>query len=148
MKPRAATTACAGRVVTSPSTVISTLSTWRVPAVAIAVTWALVMISTATPGTGVDRAPAWARNASRRCTSVTDLAIGSRWWAQSKALSPPPTMTTSLPTYGSKLGTKNSRPRPCQPSPAGSGRGLNLPMPAVMITTLARTVGAVVELRW
>ena len=81
----------------------------------------------------------WARNASRRCTSVTEAATGSRWSAQSKALSPPPTMTTSLPAYGAKLGTKNSSPRPSQPSPAGSGRGLNLPMPAVMITAPART---------
>ena len=79
----------------------------------------------------------WARNASRRCTSVTVLATGSRCSAQSNALSPPPTMTTSLPAYGAKLGTKNSIPRPTQPSPAGSGRGLNLPMPAVMITAPA-----------
>ena len=59
--------------------------------------------------------------------------------AQSKALSPPPTITTSLPAYGSKLGTKNSMPRPSQPSPAGSGRGLNLPIPAVIRTAPART---------
>ena len=86
-----------------------------------------------------------ARKASRRCTSATELATGSRCRAQSKALSPPPTITTSLPTYGSKLGTKNSMPRPSQPSPAGSARGLNLPMPAVMSMTFARTVAAVVE---
>ena len=87
----------------------------------------------------------WARKASRRCTSVTEAATGSRCCAQSKALSPPPTMTTSLPAYGAKLGTKNSMPRPTQPSPAGSGRGLNLPMPEVMSTAPAVTVGAVVE---
>ena len=52
----------------------------------------------------------WARNASRRCTSATERATGSRWSAQSKALSPPPTMTTSLSTYGWNDGTKNSRP--------------------------------------
>ena len=65
-------------------------------------------------------------------------AMPCRLSAQSKALSPPPTMTTSLPAYGSKLGTKNSMPRPTQPSPAGSGRGLNLPMPAVISTAPAR----------
>ena len=71
---------------------------------------------------------------------------GDRAWrparggsAQSNAESPPPTMTTSLPAYGAKLGTKNSMPRPSQPSPAGSGRGLNLPMPAVMSSAFART---------
>ena len=47
-------------------------------------------------------------------------------------------MTTSLPAYGAKLGTKNSMPRPTQPSPAGRARGLNLPIPAVMITAPAR----------
>ena len=46
-------------------------------------------------------------------------ATGSRCWAQSKALSPPPTITTSLPAYGAKLGTKNSMPAP---DPALAGR--------------------------
>ena len=144
MKPSAATTACAGRRRgSSPSTVISTSSRWAVAA----------QRGDLGPGDDLDAgglAPrstvrSWARNASRRCTSVTDAAIGSRCSAQSKALSPPPTMTTSLPAYGAKLGTKNSMPRPTQPSPAGSGRGLNLPMPAVMSTAPARDLGAVVE---
>ena len=69
---------------------------------------------------------------------MIDCAIGSRWIAQSNAESPPPTITTSFPAYGAKLGTKNSIPRPSQPSPAGSGRGLNLPMPAVSPRTKNR----------
>ena len=137
MKPSAATTACAGRVVTSsPSTVMSIDS--RVPLPCSAVTSARVTMSTEEARTW-STVRAWARNASRRWTSVTDFAIGSRCSAQSKALSPPPTITTSLPTYGSKLGTKNSTPRPTQSSAAGSGRGLNLPMPAVISIALART---------
>ena len=80
----------------------------------------------------------WARNLSRRCTRVIDPAIGSRLCAQSKALSPPPTMTMSRPAYSVKDGTKKTSPRSSQPSPAGSGLAVNLPMPAVMITTLAR----------
>ena len=101
-----------------------------------ALTSALVTISTAESRTA--STVRWcARNASRRCTRVTVLATGSRCSAQSKALSPPPTITTSLPAYGAKLGTKNSSPLPSQPSPAGSARGLNLPMPAVISTAPA-----------
>ena len=48
-------------------------------------------------------------------------------------------MTTSRPAYSAKDGTKNTSPRSSQPSPAGSGRGVNLPIPAVMMTTLALT---------
>ena len=103
------------------------------------VTWAFVMISTLESRTDWT-VRSWARKPSRRWISVTELAIGSRWTAQSNAESPPPTITTSLPAYGAKLGTKNSIPRPSQPSPAGSGRGLNLPMPAVMSSALAVTV--------
>ena len=65
----------------------------------------------------------WARNASRRWTSVIELATGSRWMAQSNAESPPPTMTTSLPAYGAKLGTKNSMPRPASRRPPAGGAG-------------------------
>ena len=121
MNPSAATTAWAGRCTGStPSTVISTCES--VPSPLMPVTCALVMISTGDART-CSTVRAWARKASRRCTSVTDRATGSRCRAQSNALSPPPTMTTSLPAYGSKLGTKNSTPRPTQSIPAGSGRG-------------------------
>ena len=68
------------------------------------------------------------------------MAIGSRASAQSKALSPPPTMTTSLSAYPSKEGTKNATSSPVHSAAAGSGRGVNLPMPAVMMTALATTV--------
>ena len=135
MKPRAATSACAGFTTGSwPSTVISTSASVSSPR--SAVTWARVTISTELSRTAWT-VRWWARNASRRCTRVIDRATGSRCCAQSNALSPPPTMTTSLPAYGWNDGTKNSRPRPSQPSPAGSGRGLNLPMPAVMMTAPA-----------
>ncbi len=124
---------------TSPSTSTSTDSSAPVPfePPLSAVTWALVRISTDVACT-CSTVRWWARNLSRRWTRVTEAATGSRWSAQSKALSPPPTITTSLPAYGAKLGTKNSMPLPSQPSPAGSGRGLNLPMPAVISTAFAR----------
>ena len=95
MKPSAATRACAGTTRGSwPSTVISTSSRWVSPR--SSVTWALVMISTLEAFTSAT-VRSWARKASRRCTRVTVDATGSRCWAQSKALSPPPTITTSLP---------------------------------------------------
>ncbi len=50
--------------------------------------------------------PACAVNCGRRCTSVTDFAIGSRVSAQSTALSPPPTTSTSCPAYSSGAVTK------------------------------------------
>ena len=95
MKPSAATTAWAGRVGTRPSTSMSTSSTVGSPR--SAVTWALVTISTPRARTA-STVRWWARKASRRWTSVTERATGSRWSAQSNAESPPPTMTTSLPT--------------------------------------------------
>ena len=138
MNPSAATTAWAGRRTGSwPSTVISISDTVGSPK--SPVTWALVMISALESRTAWT-VRSWARKASRRWTRVMELATGSRLIAQSNAESPPPTITTSLPAYGAKLGTKNSMPRPSQPSPAGSGRGLNLPMPAVIRSAFAVTV--------
>ena len=78
----------------------------------------------------------WARNCARRCTSVTEPAIGSSISAQSRAESPPPTTTTGSPAYVDGSGTKWARPRPRYSPPAGSGRGVNVPMPPVM--TMAR----------
>ena len=40
----------------------------------------------------------WARKPSRRCTSATRSAVSSRLTTQSQALSPPPMMTTRLPS--------------------------------------------------
>ena len=89
-------TACAGRRWVSPvsASVISTSASAPSGPGSKAVTVAGVTIATDDVWTAVT-VEACARNAVRRCTSVTDLAIGSRWWAQSNALSPPPTTTTS-----------------------------------------------------
>ena len=70
MKPSAATTACAGRVVvSSPTRDLDRLEQRRRRR--SAVTSALVMISTEEART-CSTVRSWARNASRRCTSVTD----------------------------------------------------------------------------
>ena len=121
--PRAATIACAGRVVISPSTSMSTDST--VPLPWMADTWALVEdVDRRIPHTACT-VRSWARNASRRCTRVTERATGSRCSAQSKAESPPPTMTTSLPAYGAAGDEElQAAPEPVASPPAG--RGLNL----------------------
>ncbi len=45
-----------------------------------------------------DTVASWARKPSRRCTSVISEAVSSRFTTQSKAESPPPTITTRLPS--------------------------------------------------
>ena len=91
----------------------------------MAVTCARVMISTELSRTACT-VRSWARKASRRCTSATERATGSRWSAQSKALSPPPTITTSLSTYGWNDGTKNSSPATEPAVPGGERAGAEL----------------------
>ena len=110
-----------------------------------AVTSALVMISTDGVAHLLDGALRGRGTRRGGAPGPRVFAIGSRCSAQSKALSPPPTITTSLPAYGAKLGTKNSMPAPSQPSPAGSGRGLNLPMPGGDQHRPGARLGAVVE---
>jgi hypothetical protein len=68
-------------------------------------TSALTTISTGSACT-LATVPACARNLSRRCTSVTDFAIGWSDSAQSNAESPPPTITTFCPARSSRCGTK------------------------------------------
>ena len=105
MKPSAATTLSQASTRGSSSPLTVTTARSRTPSPSRAVTWALVIISTSIART-LSTLPACARNASRRCTRVTEAASGSSISAQSMALSPPPTMTTSRPTYSWLLGTK------------------------------------------
>src|SRR3954454_3968714 len=85
-KPRAATTSCALTGVTSLVFTCSTSTDSRRPLPTRRTTLELVITLTLLDRT-LSTVAWWARNASRRCTSVTDDASGSRATAQSKALS-------------------------------------------------------------
>ena len=96
MNPRAATSRWQASVWgCSPLTVTTTASSASTPTVSL--TCALVITRTAVARNACSD-PGWARNVSRRCTSVTLRATGCSISAQSTALSPPPTITTSVPT--------------------------------------------------
>ena len=106
VKPSAAMTACAASWLVArlflPRTSTASIRPARSRA---ATTSALVTTGTGRSST-CRTSPSCARNAARRCTMVTERATGANVSAQWKALSPPPTITTSRSRYSSGSGTK------------------------------------------
>ena len=96
VKPRAATSLSQGNVGGSPPTPDVDLGDVRVAAHGsdLGVGEQLMPLDAFSSSTECGCARNWAR----RCTTVTDLAIGSSINAQSSAESPPPTTTTSCPS--------------------------------------------------